>query len=63
MDIEYTFEDETDRFEIESFEELIKLGVSAIIQPGGSVNDEEVIKKADEAGVVMVFTETRYFKH
>lgn len=40
-----------------------ELGVTAIIQPGGSVNDEEVIKKADELGVAMVFTGRRYFRH
>ena len=47
----------------DGIEELIKLGVSAIIQPGGSVNDKEVIKAANDAGVAMVFTETRHFKH
>jgi len=44
-------------------QELIKFGVSAIIQPGGSINDYEVIKTANSAGVVMIFTGTRHFKH
>jgi phosphoribosylaminoimidazolecarboxamide formyltransferase/IMP cyclohydrolase len=38
-------------------------GVSAVIQPGGSVRDEEVIKAADEAGISMVFTGERHFRH
>jgi phosphoribosylaminoimidazolecarboxamide formyltransferase / IMP cyclohydrolase len=38
-------------------------GVTAVIQPGGSVRDEEVIKAADERGVAMVLTGERHFKH
>lgn len=38
-------------------------GVSAIIQPGGSIRDEEVIKAADEHGIAMVFSGQRYFRH
>lgn len=38
-------------------------GITAIIQPGGSVRDEEVIKAADEHGLAMIFTEIRHFKH
>ncbi|MEI8173524.1 MAG: bifunctional phosphoribosylaminoimidazolecarboxamide formyltransferase/IMP cyclohydrolase [Deltaproteobacteria bacterium] len=38
-------------------------GVTAVIQPGGSIRDEEVIKAADEHGMVMVFTGIRHFKH
>ena len=38
-------------------------GVTAIIQPGGSIKDEEVIKAADKFGIAMVFTGTRHFKH
>lgn len=44
-------------------EEAHKAGVSAIIQPGGSVRDEEVIAKADQLGIAMVFTGVRSFKH
>ncbi|MFC1616242.1 bifunctional phosphoribosylaminoimidazolecarboxamide formyltransferase/IMP cyclohydrolase [Patescibacteria group bacterium] len=40
-----------------------ELGITAILQPGGSVNDEMVIKRADELGLVMVFSGRRYFKH
>ena len=38
-------------------------GVTAIIQPGGSIRDEDSIKKADELGIAMVFTGMRHFKH
>jgi len=38
-------------------------GVAAIIQPGGSLRDQETIEAADAAGLVMVFTGTRHFKH
>ena len=38
-------------------------GVSAVIQPGGSVRDDEVIAAADEHGIAMVFTGQRHFRH
>ena len=38
-------------------------GVACVIQPGGSVGDERVIKRADELGLVMVFTGERHFLH
>jgi phosphoribosylaminoimidazolecarboxamide formyltransferase/IMP cyclohydrolase len=41
----------------------IEAGVSAIIQPGGSVRDDEVVAAADEAGVAMVMTGRRHFRH
>jgi phosphoribosylaminoimidazolecarboxamide formyltransferase/IMP cyclohydrolase len=44
-------------------EEAAKLGVTAIIQPGGSIRDELVIAKADELGIAMVLTGVRHFKH
>lgn len=40
-----------------------EVGVSAIIQPGGSVRDDEVVKAADEHGISMVFSGIRLFKH
>ncbi|MEM4195454.1 MAG: bifunctional phosphoribosylaminoimidazolecarboxamide formyltransferase/IMP cyclohydrolase [Candidatus Anstonellales archaeon] len=39
------------------------LGIRAIIQPGGSIKDKEVIAAADEHGITMVFTGTRHFRH
>ena len=41
----------------------IEAGATAVIQPGGSIRDEEVIAAADEAGVAMVFTGMRHFRH
>ena len=38
-------------------------GISAIIHPGGSVRDDEVIAAADAHGIAMVFTGIRHFKH
>ncbi|MEM9398293.1 MAG: bifunctional phosphoribosylaminoimidazolecarboxamide formyltransferase/IMP cyclohydrolase, partial [Pseudomonadota bacterium] len=38
-------------------------GVTAVIQPGGSVRDDEVIAAADDAGLAMVFTGMRHFRH
>ena len=38
-------------------------GVTAIIQPGGSIRDEEVIQAADDAGLAMIFTGLRHFNH
>lgn len=38
-------------------------GATAIIQPGGSIRDPEVIAAADEHGMAMVFTQIRHFKH
>jgi phosphoribosylaminoimidazolecarboxamide formyltransferase/IMP cyclohydrolase len=41
----------------------IEAGATAVIQPGGSVRDDEVIKAADEHGIAMVLTGTRHFRH
>jgi phosphoribosylaminoimidazolecarboxamide formyltransferase/IMP cyclohydrolase len=38
-------------------------GVTAIVQPGGSIRDEDAVKKADELGITMLFTGVRHFKH
>ena len=47
----------------DGIEELIKVGVEAIIQPGGSINDKKIIKAANKARIAMVFTGTRHFSH
>ena len=44
-------------------EEAAKHGITAVIQPGGSVKDEEVIAAADRLGLAMVFTGVRHFRH
>ncbi len=41
----------------------IEAGATAVIQPGGSVRDDDVIKAADDHGIAMVFTGTRHFRH
>jgi phosphoribosylaminoimidazolecarboxamide formyltransferase/IMP cyclohydrolase len=47
----------------DGLEAAIEAGVTAVIQPGGSVRDAEVIAAADAAGVAMVFTGLRHFRH
>ena len=44
-------------------EEIAKAGATAIIQPGGSVRDQEVIEAADRLGLAMIFTGVRHFQH
>ena len=41
----------------------IEAGTTAVIQPGGSVRDNEVIEAADAHGIAMVFTGVRHFRH
>jgi phosphoribosylaminoimidazolecarboxamide formyltransferase/IMP cyclohydrolase len=47
----------------DGIEEAAEAGIEAVIQPGGSVNDEDVIEAADEHGMAMAFTGQRSFKH
>ena len=47
----------------DAIEELAELGVKAIIQPGGSINDKKIIEAANNAGLVMAFTGIRHFRH
>lgn len=47
----------------DTLEEAAKAGITAVIQPGGSIRDEESIKVANEYGIAMVFTGVRHFKH
>ena len=47
----------------DGIKKLIDLGVTSIIQPGGSIRDEEVIEEANKRNVSMVFTNCRNFKH
>jgi len=42
---------------------VVAAGATAVIQPGGSVRDAEVIAAADEHGITMVFTRRRHFRH
>jgi phosphoribosylaminoimidazolecarboxamide formyltransferase/IMP cyclohydrolase len=47
----------------DTLEALHNAGINALIQPGGSINDEKVIHYADDHGISMVFTGQRHFKH
>ncbi|KHF28178.1 Bifunctional purine biosynthesis protein PurH [Anoxybacillus sp. BCO1] len=47
----------------DTVEAAAQAGVTAIIQPGGSIRDEDSIQKANEYGIAMVFTGVRHFKH
>jgi len=47
----------------DGLEAVVAAGATAVIQPGGSVRDQEVIAAADKLGVAMVFTGTRHFRH
>ena len=44
-------------------QEVIEAGATSVIQPGGSIRDDEVIEAADKAGIAMVFTGMRHFRH
>ena len=48
---------------VDGIETLVQAGVSAIIQPSGSIRDKEIIKFADQTGTILVFSKTRHFKH
>tara|TARA_B100000963_G_scaffold337044_1_gene332666 strand:- start:42 stop:1577 length:1536 start_codon:yes stop_codon:yes gene_type:complete len=48
---------------VDGIEELVQKGVSAVIQPKGSINDKEIIKFADATGTILVFSKTRHFRH
>jgi phosphoribosylaminoimidazolecarboxamide formyltransferase/IMP cyclohydrolase len=47
----------------DGLDEAATAGVTAVIQPGGSLKDDEVIRAADEHGIAMVFTKMRHFRH
>ena len=47
----------------DSVDTAAKLGISSIVQPGGSMRDDESIAAANEHGIAMVFSQIRHFKH
>lgn len=47
----------------DGIEVAAKAGISAIIQPGGSIRDKEVIEVANKSGIAMIFTHQRHFRH
>ena len=48
---------------VDGIETLVQAGVSAVIQPSGSIRDKEIIKFANQTGTILVFSKTRHFKH
>ncbi len=48
---------------VDGIEKLAQSGVSAVIQPSGSIRDDEIIKFANKVGMVLIFSKTRHFKH
>jgi len=48
---------------VDGIEKLVQAGVSAVIQPAGSIRDKEIIKFANQTNTVLVFSRTRHFKH
>ncbi|MDC6469854.1 bifunctional phosphoribosylaminoimidazolecarboxamide formyltransferase/IMP cyclohydrolase [Candidatus Pelagibacter sp. Uisw_099_02] len=48
---------------IDGIEMLVQSGVTAVIQPSGSIRDKEIIKFANQTGTILVFSKTRHFRH
>ena len=48
---------------VDGIEKLVQSGVSAVIQPSGSIRDKEIINFANQTGTVLVFSKTRHFRH
>ena len=48
---------------VDGIEKLVQSGVTAVIQPSGSIRDKEVIKYANETNTILVFSKTRHFRH
>jgi phosphoribosylaminoimidazolecarboxamide formyltransferase/IMP cyclohydrolase len=47
----------------DGIEKLVQSGVKAVIQPGGSIRDKDIIKFANDTGTVLLFSKTRHFRH
>ena len=48
---------------VDGIEKLVQSGVTAVIQPSGSIRDKEIIKFANETDTVLIFSKTRHFRH
>ncbi len=48
---------------VDGIEKLVQSGVSAVVQPAGSIRDKEIIKFANDTGTVLIFSKTRHFRH
>ena len=48
---------------VDGLEKLVQSGVTAVIQPSGSIRDKEIIKFANQTNTVLIFSRTRHFRH
>ena len=48
---------------VDGIEKLVQSGVTAVIQPSGSMRDKEIIKFANETNTILIFSKTRHFRH
>ena len=48
---------------VDGIETLVQSGVTAVIQPGGSIRDKEIIKFANATNTILIFSKTRHFRH
>ena len=48
---------------VDGIEKLVQSGISAVIQPSGSINDRDIIKFADNTNTILIFSKTRHFRH
>ena len=48
---------------VDGLEKLVQSGISAIIQPSGSIRDKEIIRFANQTNTVLIFSKTRHFRH
>ena len=48
---------------IDGIQKLVQSGITAVIQPSGSIRDKEIIKYANETDTILVFSRTRHFRH
>tara|TARA_A100001015_G_scaffold299546_1_gene383725 strand:- start:1140 stop:1349 length:210 start_codon:yes stop_codon:yes gene_type:complete len=48
---------------VDGIEKLVQSGVTAIIQPAGSIRDKEIIKFANSTKTILIFSKTRHFRH
>ena len=48
---------------VDGIEKLVQSGVSAVIQPSGSIRDKEIISYANETDTILIFSKNRHFRH
>ena len=48
---------------VDGIEQLVQAGIRAVIQPYGSIRDKEIVKFANDMGILLIFSKTRHFNH